>query len=234
MTRPLPPELDQPAWLHGHTAFTTIRTVQGQPQLWAPHLTRLADTCALLGLPSPDPAPPPCPAAPWGLLRLTVSAAGTHHSWRPLTPPPPSAAVWLTDWQVHPQLGAHKTGNYLPYRLALQEAQAHGAAEGLLQDHSGAVVDGSRSALLLQLDGQLCRPAGGLPSVTRAAYLAELGLDPAPRRVSVPDLQRAEAAWLCGAGLGILPVHALAGEGWVRTVQTRAAGTAHPALIVPT
>ena len=74
--RPLPPEVDAGAWLHGATAFTTVRTRYGRPLLWEAHLARLEDTCTFLGLPEPEVNLPILDPLPWGLLRLTVTAAG--------------------------------------------------------------------------------------------------------------------------------------------------------------
>lgn len=57
----------------------------------------------------------------------------------------------LTDIQVHPQLAAHKTGNYLPYRLAM--GRAGDAFEGWLVGPEGTLADGSRTSPLLELGG---------------------------------------------------------------------------------
>ncbi|WP_309573166.1 aminotransferase class IV [Deinococcus sp.] len=228
----LPDGLDSPAWLHGESAFTTIRTHHGRPLLWEAHVARLEHTCALLGLPTPDPALPALDALPWGLLRLTVTAAGTFWSHRPLRPgprPDGGVLVRLTDVQVHPQLGAHKTGNYLPYRLAAQEAAP--AFEGWLTDAWGHVVDGSRTSPLFELDGQLVCPLGGLPGVTRAAFLADLPHD--RRAVQVADLARVTGAWVCGSGVGIVPVGEIVGPGLAVSLPARWPRTLNDALVWP-
>ncbi|MFC4453274.1 aminotransferase class IV [Deinococcus sonorensis] len=233
MSRPLPAELNHPAWLHGHSAFTTVRTRQGEPLLWERHLARLESTCALLGLPAPDPALPPLDPLPWGLLRLTVTEQGQFWSHRPLVPEPvpyTGLSVYLSGVQVHPHLGQHKTGNYLPYRLAAREAAAHGAQEALLQDAGGAWVDGSRSGLLLHSGGQWWVPAGGLPSVTRAAWLDELGVQAEAVNVTLEVVQNMEHLWLCGAGLGVAPVGRLSGPALNRTLRAEWPATHHPAL----
>lgn len=228
----LPDGLDSPAWLHGESAFTTIRTRHGRPLLWEAHVARLEHTCAFLGLPTPDPALPTLDALLWGLLRLTVTATGTFWSHRPLSPgsrPEGGVLVRLTDAQVHPQLGVHKTGNYLPYRLA-----AYGAApafEGWLTDASGHVVDGSRTSPLFELDGALVCPIGGLPGVTRAAFLADHLYS--RRAVRVTDLARVTGAWVCGSGVGIVPVRQIVGPGLAVSLLARWPRTAHDALVWP-
>ncbi|THF68444.1 aminotransferase class IV [Deinococcus sp. Arct2-2] len=210
----LPAVLDDPAWLHGASAFSTVRTRQGTALNWPAHWARLAGTCVVLGLPAPETELPALEAFAWGLLRVTVTAGGTFALHRPLTPGPrPTAGVRvvLTDIQPHPQLAAHKTGNYFPYRLAAQQATAAGAFEGWLMDTAGHVVDGSRTSPVLEIAGRLVLPLGGLPGLTRAAFLDgqkyETGL------VSAAELTEVTRAWICGAGVGIVPVQEISGPG---------------------
>ena len=234
--RPLPAELSGPATLHGLSAFSTVRTRHGRPLLLQEHLGRLAATCAFLGLPAPDSELPALAALPWGLLRLTVTADGTFWSQRelhPLTVPAQGAQVWLSGIQVHPQLGRHKTGNYLPYLLAGREAEARGAFEALLTDHLGQPVDGSRSGLLLRLGSEYLMPDGGLPSLTRAAWLDELGRETNVVPVSTGLLAQAQHVWLCGAGMGVVPVSRIAGDGWKQAYLADWPATQHPALVIP-
>ncbi|MVN87031.1 aminotransferase class IV [Deinococcus sp. HMF7620] len=229
--KPLPDELNQPAWLHGTSAFTTVRTRHGTALHWPAHLSRLRGTCAFLGLPVPDHVLPAFDAFPWGLLRVTVTEGGTFWSHRALTPGPrPSGVtVRLTDVQVHPQLAAHKTGNYLPARLAAKQSAP--AFEGWLQDAGGHVVDGSRTAPLLELDGELVVPAGGLPSITRVAALA--GRPHVTRPVHRADLPRITRAWICGSGVGVVPVQKIEGPALNLALPTTWLTTADPALVWP-
>nr|WP_291429156.1 aminotransferase class IV [Deinococcus sp.] len=231
----LPDAVNDPAWLHGATAFTTVRTRLGAPLLWPAHLARLRHTCAFLGLPDPDPdLPPPAPHA-WGLLRVTVTDSGTFASERSLTAgprPEGGVTVRLTGVQVHPQLGAHKTGNYLPYRLAAREAAP--CFEGWLLNAHGQLVDGSRTSPLLELDGQLVVPAGGLPSVTRAAFLR--GTPHVSRPVHAHELARVTHAWVCGSGVGTVPVARIEGLGGgcpARDLNAQWPDTTEPAFVWP-
>lgn len=211
--RPLPPEVQAPAWLLGESAFTTVRTWGGAALLWEQHLARLQGTCAWLGLPAPEEELPRLDAAGWGLLRVTVTPDGTFWSRRPLAPgprPERGVVVRLTEMEVHPQLAAHKTGNYLPYLLAGRAAA--GAFEGWLTDGNGHVLDGSRTSPLLELDGRLVVPSGGLPGITRAAFLSGRSFETRP--VTVADLPHVTRAWVCGSGVGVVPVRRIVGEGW--------------------
>jgi 4-amino-4-deoxychorismate lyase len=233
--KPLPPEVNAPAWLLGETAFTTLRTRRGLPLLWGAHLARLVRTCALLGLPPPEGDMPDLDPLPWGLLRLTATPEGLCWSHRPLAPGPRPAdgvRVRVTGVQVHPQLAAHKTGNYLPYLLAGREAAGAGAFEGWLTDAAGNVVDGGRTSPLLEIGGQLVVPAGGLPGVTRAAFVARRPFRVRP--VPVEELPQVTRAWICGSGVGIVPVREITGEGWRVALPVRWPAVDHPALVWPT
>ncbi|MGY2893563.1 aminotransferase class IV [Deinococcus sp. UYEF24] len=234
--KPLPADLGSAATLHGLSAFTTVRTRLGRPLLLAEHLARLTATCTFLGLPAPQGDLPQLEPLPWGLLRLTVTIQGTfwnHSSLSPPLIPALGVSVRLTDLQVHPQLGGHKTGNYLPYLLARREAEAHGDFEGLLTDSAGNIADASRSGLLFRSDEGWFVPEGGLPSITRSAWLAELGQAVTVRPVSVSMLRQARYVWLCGSGVGIVPVGRIAGEGWEQTYAADWPQTRHPALVIP-
>lgn len=230
--KPLPPELDSPAWLHGATAFTTVRTRRGEALRWPAHLERLRQTCAFLGLPAPNADLPTLEPWPWGLLRVTVGTEGTFWTHRPLTSgprPEGGVRVRLTDIQVHPQLAAHKTGNYLPYRLAT--GRAGDAFEGWLVGPEGTLADGSRTSPLLELGGRLVVPAGGLPSVTRAVFLE--GRDWSERPVHPSELPAVTRAWICGSGVGVVPVREIVGEGWSLSLPVEWPQTDDPALVWP-
>lgn len=234
--RPLPPDLGSGAWLHGESAFSTVRTRRGRPLLWEAHLARLAQTCARLELPAPpeDTPPPTLDPLPWGLLRLTATRQGLFWAHRPLAPgprPAEGARVQLTDVQVHPQLAHHKTGNYLPYLLAGRAAAQAGAFEGWLTDAAGRVVDGSRTSPLLEIAGRLVVPAGGLPGLTRATFLA--GRTAQERPVSTAELPGVTRAWLCGSGVGAVPVREIVGVGWRLELPASWPDTAHPQLVWP-
>ncbi|AFZ68701.1 aminotransferase class IV [Deinococcus peraridilitoris] len=236
--RALPQELDSPAWLHGLSAFTTIRTQRGCPLLWSAHLARLSHTCAFLGLPEPS-LPAEAVLAqleplPEGRLRLTVTGEELWWSHRPLVPVPRvPVSVWLGEVQVHAQLGRHKTGNYLPYVLAAREASRHGTFESWLVDEAGCVVDGSRTSLLVEVQGELLIPWGGLPGVT-CAELLRAWRRPARRdHLSRSVLMQVERAWITGSGIGVLPVRELRWAGGGRELRVVWPDVTHPALQPP-
>jgi branched-chain amino acid aminotransferase len=76
-----------------------------------------------------------------------------------------------------------KIGNYLVSVLAMRKARAAGAAEALIVDGRGAVVEGATSNVFFVADGALVTPPeedGILPGITRA-----VALDVA-RKLSIP------------------------------------------------
>jgi len=201
------------ALLHGLSAFTTVRVQDGVPLLWDRHLERLSSTCALLELPEPDFAQHlehlSHIALSDALYRLTVTQEGSYGLYRALEPASLSpVTVWLSEMQIHSQLAAHKTGNYLPYALASREAERQNCFEALLRSKNGAhVVDGSRSALLLERGGHFIVPQGGLPSVTRDAFLELHGLQGTLEQlITLEDLRKVEHVWLLGSGMGMRAV----------------------------
>ncbi len=201
------------ALLHGLSAFTTVRVQDGIPLLWERHLERLIATCALLELPEPSGEEHlehvSHIALHEALYRLTVTEQGSFGLYRALEPAALSpVTVWLSNMQVHGQLSGHKTGNYLPYALAAREAQRQNCFEALMRSKNGShLVDGSRSALLLERAGHFIVPHGGLPSVTRDAFLALHSEEPALEQpITLEDLRHSQHVWLLGSGMGMRAV----------------------------
>ncbi len=100
-------------------------------------------------------------------------------------------SVIISKQIVHPTLRYYKTGNYLPYELALKEAQANNHFEGLLLDHEGFVADGARSGILLYEKGAITRLTGGLKSVMAQVVIKraqEMGLKITEARLRPKEL----------------------------------------------
>ncbi|MDM7325294.1 MAG: aminotransferase class IV [Thermus sp.] len=236
---------------HGLSVFTTLRVEKGEALWWEEHLHRLRRHAAALGLSYPgdrvflrdlEALKREFSHLPCLRLRFTVGEGVWLSEARPYTPPPLEAywegvKVALTPYRVHPDLARFKTGNYLPYRLALKEAEGQGAFEGLLQDGEGYVVDGSRTSPLLYRDGVLVLLEGGLEGITRrkvAEAARALGLrverarlfpwelplaqpPPLPPQLSLGRRAGAReevrgSLFLAGSGVGLLPVGPLPEE----------------------
>jgi 4-amino-4-deoxychorismate lyase len=206
------------AFWHGAFVFTTLRLEQGNSLWLQEHLSRLKNHSEALGLGFAGFETLEQEVEKYehhqglNLLRLVTSGDFVSSSLRPLTPPTPEqyaqgVKVHLSSIQIHPQLGNYKTGNYLPYRLAKQQAESVGAFEGLLLDSEGHVVDGSRSSLLVYQNETLYSMSGGLEGITRNKVLEkarELGIN-VQLSYFKPD-EISGQLLLAGTGIGLLPV----------------------------
>lgn len=203
----------------GHCLYTTLRLHDHRLLFWEEHLARLQASMRFFRF---EPVLDPLELRSWieqqapdsGLCRITVTEREVLVSFRGFKPIPEQVTVLLTDHVVHPLLGLHKTGNHLPYTLAAQQTFQAGAFEGLMWDASNNhVVDGTRAGFLIQKDGLWTEPLGGLPSVTRQVALQELGVTARAAWITLEDLLNADHLWLCGSGMGVLPVHTLKWKG---------------------
>ncbi|MGH9362864.1 MAG: aminotransferase class IV [Thermoanaerobaculia bacterium] len=136
-------------------------------------------------------------------------------------PPPASAyregvgAIFLPDLRVDSRgpLAGLKSLSYGLNALALRRAAAAGAWEALLANEQGRLAEGSRSNLIVVLDGRALTPTladGCLPGTVRrrlleAGVLAEAPLTPA-------DLDRADEVLLTNSLIGVLPVGRIGGR----------------------
>lgn len=103
-----------------------------------------------------------------------------------------------------------KVGNYLVSVLAMRQASFAGAAEALIVDARGAVVEGATSNLFMLEQGTLVTPdAGILQGITRAEVLkaaADLGLPVRFRAPSLDELLAADEAFITSSLREMLPV----------------------------
>lgn len=84
-----------------------------------------------------------------------------------------------------------KIGNYLVSVLAMGKARAAGAAEALIVDGAGRIVEGATSNVFFVQDGVLVTPpedAGILPGITRAVVLEQVSALGIPVRFRCPDV----------------------------------------------
>jgi branched-chain amino acid aminotransferase len=100
----------------------------------------------------------------------------------PLAPPSPETyarGISVVSFRVRraadgTDVAGAKIGNYLVSVLAMKKAHAAGAAEALIVDAAGAVVEGATSNVFFVRRGTLVTPpddAGILPGITRAVAL---------------------------------------------------------------
>ncbi|MGA2448138.1 MAG: aminotransferase class IV [Polyangiaceae bacterium] len=105
-----------------------------------------------------------------------------------------------------------KVANYLESILALREAKARGAAEALVVDSRGFVVEGTTSNVFAVLGGRLVTPpvqAGILPGITRAHILraaTALGLPVVERTLLRDELFAADEVFITSSIRELFPV----------------------------
>lgn len=168
---------------HGASVFTTLRSRGQKLLLWERHWHRVTAHARAFGYAIPDEQ---CISEQlMGIvktvscdqrIRIIIAEHGYALTAEAYAPPPSfiydGVKTVLSRYVIHPQLGAYKTANSLPYQLAYKEAQEQGAFEALLLDSAGFLVDGSRTSLLC-FDGKtLTALKGGLDGCMRDEVLA--------------------------------------------------------------
>lgn len=172
---------------YGDGLFETLAVVGGRPQLWEPHMRRLAEGCRRLGLPPPasdllrGEADRLCAERERGVLKilLTRGQGGRGYrppretetvvtrvlSWHPPPDYPPSyyregVALRLCRTRLghNPALAGIKHLNRLEQVLARAEWREAAIAEGLMLDQAGHPIEGTQSNLFLVRRGVLATP----------------------------------------------------------------------------
>lgn len=224
----------------GDGLFETIAVVGGKPALLDDHLERLRRDTERLGLPTPDVRALAAEANELarhadgcGVLKILLTAgSGGRGYLRPdpvrlrrilsLHPRPaypqehwdPGIPVALTDVRLaaQPLLGGIKHLNRLEQTLARQ-AWSHGDwGEGLVQDASGHVIEGTMSNLFAIRSGQVVTPdltRCGVAGVMRGAVIRRLrqrGWTVAETTLSQSDLVAADEVFVCNSVVGVWPV----------------------------
>ncbi|MDD5613312.1 MAG: aminodeoxychorismate lyase [Gallionella sp.] len=233
--------------LYGDGVFRTLCVRGGQPQHWLLHYQKLQQDCVALGIACPDfdllseelasllpqhsdavyklivtrgqaargyaPAPDAIPTRLWDVSPLPAYPA----SWAEQGVPLYLCALRLGE---QPRLAGIKHLNRLENVLAAAEFSGNGAAEGLMLDAQGRVIEGTRSNVFLASAGRLLTPdlsRCGVAGVQRERVLAaaaELGLPCEVRDIALDELLAADEVFLCNSVFGLWPVARLGGCSW--------------------
>lgn len=227
---------EDPVFSRGDGVFETALVRDGRVLLLDEHLTRLAGSAALAGLPCPD-------SGRWraavsaavgkrqsGVLRLVLGrGVGAAVAFVTISAVPARAAVARRDGvaavtlvRPHWPLAAAKSLSYAANVAALKHAESLGADDAVFVDATGAVLEGPRSAVVLAVRGSAGEPvlvtpdaSSILPSTTQRALFAAAaaqGVECVYRRVTVPDLLAAQGVWLLSAITLAARVHTLDGR----------------------
>ncbi|HEX5761348.1 MAG TPA: aminotransferase class IV [Thermoanaerobaculia bacterium] len=227
------------AGFRGDGLFETLRVDGGRVRDLDAHLDRLLAGLLRIDLPIPEgrrelaaavravakAAPRPC-----ARLRIAVTRGAGGVPTRLVTATayePPSrsayrqgvAAVVLHDLRLEKRgtLTGLKSLSYGAHALAQRRAEAAGAWEALLLDDDGLFVEGSRSNLVLVLEGGRAytpRAADGCVPGTVRRRLLEAGLID-EGEVFDEDLETASEVLLTNSLVGVLPVGRIGERQWV-------------------
>lgn len=235
------------SYLYGEGSFETLRSYEGHIPFLNLHYYRLRENCAQLGLDLPLDeygfarvlnqliARNKTPNA---YVRVTVSGVGASFGMeRPrnmsvqviafckefLGKPPQwykrGATLIIAESVVadQPRLSNIKTTNYLTKMFARREASAAGAADALLTDGAGRILEGSASNLFVVKGGKLYTTPitdGILPGVTRSAVLGAADTLDIPWRethFTAKTLKEADEIFITGSTSEVLPIAQVVG-----------------------
>lgn len=226
------------AMAYGDGLFETLRVHRGALPWWDAHWARLSLGATRLGIALPGEGAVREAAASLfadggdGVLKLLLArgAGGRGYApdpdaapeWivsrHPLPAPPAGPLVlhWCaTRLARQPLLAGLKHCNRLEQVLARAECDRAGADEGLLRDGEGRVVAGVAANLFVLRDGAWLTPPVddcGVAGTCRGALIEPLRAREA--RLSVAEVESADAVFLCNAVRGILPVARAGARDW--------------------
>ena len=221
-------------FLHGASAFTTMRAHHGKVFRLARHLGRLFDTVGRLGLRVGATAETLAEATGSLLAANELAEARVRITLSPgpldveepttlitadrLPDYPPEwyskgIGVVVSSLRHGSALGGHKTGCYLPRVLARQEAAGRGAAEALWFTEDNRLAEACFCNVFLVLGGEVHTPPLETPvlgGIVREAVLElcdELGISRHDDRpLTIREALGADEAFLTASCSGIRPV----------------------------
>lgn len=240
--------------LYGDGVFRTLLARHGRALHWPLHYQKLRHDCAALGIACPDfdllsaELARLLPDHPDAVYKLIVTRGAAARGYAPDPDATPTRIwdasplpVFPADWaeqgvRLHlcglrlgeqPLLAGVKHLNRLENVLAAAEFAGGEAAEGLLLDAHGRVVEGTRSNLFLVSAGRLLTPQlsrCGVAGVQRGRVLAaaaELGLPCEVRDIALEELLAADEVFLCNSVFGLWPVAEFGARRWAGFAHTR-------------
>ena len=223
--------------LYGDGVFRTLNVRQGRPQHWPLHYRKLQHDCAALDITCPDfeqltaELHSLSEAHADAVFKIIVTRGMSQRGYAPAPDAVPNhiwdaspMPVYPEDWKKsgvklslcrlclghQPRLAGIKHLNRLENVLAA--AELGDAAEGILQDTEGHVIEGTRSNVFLVLKGRLITPdlsRCGVAGVQRdrvMSYAKEQGMAVEVRDVELNELHAADELFLTNSVFGLWPV----------------------------
>lgn len=234
---------------YGDGVFRTLRIHKGRALHWSRHYHKLQQDCTALKLPCPDAAllqdelQRLAARQPEATAKIIITRGPGARGYAPpehpdptrivsLAPPPSYPADCYTQGvNLHvcdlrlghqPRLAGIKHLNRLENVLATAEWTGAGAAEGVLRDVSGNVIEGTRSNLFMVRGDELMTPdlsRCGVAGVQRERVMEWAATNGMPCRIGqfrLADLLAADEAFLVNSVIGLWPVRELQGHHWSR------------------
>jgi branched-chain amino acid aminotransferase len=209
-----------PGFLTGDGLFETLRVDGGLPLDVDAHLDRLLAGLERIGIGLPEDRSDLSRAVaavaeqaprPVARMRITITRQPTRLiTAAPYTPPSSGCVdviVLPEPWiDSRSPLAGLKSLSWQANRLALARAEQAGAFEALLLNERGRLAEGSRSNVIVGLDGELVTPPltdGCLPGTVRRRLL-EAGLVK-ERSVGLEELLAAREILLTNSLIGVVP-----------------------------
>ncbi|MDT8318594.1 MAG: aminotransferase class IV [bacterium] len=117
-------------------------------------------------------------------------------------------------------LASHKTLNYIPGIVALQEVREKGGDEGIYLNYEGYIVEGVTSNIFIVKSGRLKTPplsSGLLPGITRDSVIkcaAICNIDVEETSITKEDLLKADEIFITSSVREVMPVIKFEGKGF--------------------
>lgn len=231
---------------YGDGIFETLAVANSEPLLWDRHMQRFLQGAARLSLKAPAEellrreARQLCDGVKRGVLKIVLTRGVSGRGYAPDASAPPTRAVSLLPWPDYPaQHHAHgvsvqfcrnlisrhnilaglKHLNRLEQILARMELK-NDCVEGLMQDETGHVIEGTMTNLFIVSRGKLKTPGlehSGVEGVMRALVLeraSALSIDCRTADLKRQDILDAEEIFLTNSLVGIWPVRQIESKGY--------------------
>ena len=238
---------------YGDGLFETIAVHRGTPLLWEQHAQRLLAGAVRLDMPAPETAllraeaDQLCRGVERGVLKIILTRGVSGRGYRPdasisatrvlsLSPWPDYPPSWgeegvavrlcRTRLASQPRLAGLKHLNRLEQVLARAEWDDE-YAEGLMQDESGNIVEGTMTNIFLVEGATLRTPdmtRCGVEGVMRGAVLEQagrLGITCRVGPVTAIQLEQADELFLTNSLIGLWPVRRIENRSYTIGQTTR-------------
>jgi 4-amino-4-deoxychorismate lyase len=223
---------------YGDGIFETLAVSDGEPLLWDRHMRRFFSGAARIGIVAPAvellrrEAAQVCRGAKRGVLKIALTRGVSGRGYAPAVDAAPTRTVGLLPWPDYPArhrtdgvsvqfchtlitrhniLAGLKHLNRLEQILARMELKAD-AAEGLMQDESGHVIEGTMTNLFIVSRGTLQTPDlsfSGVAGIMRELVLERASALSTGSRVAGlkrQDILDADEMFLTNSLVGVWPV----------------------------